>query len=558
MSAQRSFVASSLRRRATRRSSQALPTAVLLLLILTLLNACAPAATQPAPTAIPSRAAKTVVVAPTTTVAAARLEILGQAPLPNAAPTNPYCCSTGGTDPVNGEPYDANFFENYGVNPFIDTEDDHLSTFGMDVDTASYSVVRRFLEDGNWPDKDAVRTEEILNYFKWNYPQPDEEVFGINLEGAPSPFGGEKYWLVKIGLQGRRVDSSQRPDAMLTFVIDVSGSMQMENRLELVKRSLRLLVEELRPSDRVAIVVYGSQARQILEPTSARNADTILAAIEELRPEGSTNAEAGLRLAYEIASEAFQEGGINRLILCSDGVANVGRTGPDEILGVIERFARRNISLSTVGFGMGNYNDVLMEQLADKGNGAYAYVDTLSEARRVFVENLTGTLQTIAKDAKVQVEFDPQVVSRYRLLGYENRDIADQDFRDDKVDAGEVGAGHSVTALYEIKFHDDASAGQALTVRIRYQDTDSEAVIEQEAAFSRGDFAARFEQSSSDFKLATVVAEYAEILRRSYWAKESRMRDVLDLIEEHKDSLPSSEETTEFIVLVRRAVSLER
>lgn len=558
MSAQRSFVASSLRRRATRRSSQALPTAVLLLLILTLLNACAPAATQPAPTAIPSRAAKTVVVAPTTTVAAARLEILGQAPLPNAAPTNPYCCSTGGTDPVNGEPYDANFFENYGVNPFIDTEDDHLSTFGMDVDTASYSVVRRFLEDGNWPDKDAVRTEEILNYFKWNYPQPDEEVFGINLEGAPSPFGGEKYWLVKIGLQGRRVDSSQRPDAMLTFVIDVSGSMQMENRLELVKRSLRLLVEELRPSDRVAIVVYGSQARQILEPTSARNADTILAAIEELRPEDSTNAEAGLRLAYEIASEAFQEGGINRLILCSDGVANVGRTGPDEILGVIERFARRNISLSTVGFGMGNYNDVLMEQLADKGNGAYAYVDTLSEARRVFVENLTGTLQTIAKDAKVQVEFDPQVVSRYRLLGYENRDIADQDFRDDKVDAGEVGAGHSVTALYEIKFHDDASAGQALTVRIRYQDTDSEAVIEQEAAFSRGDFAARFEQSSSDFKLATVVAEYAEILRRSYWAKESRMRDVLDLIEEHKDSLPSSEETTEFIVLVRRAVSLER
>lgn len=484
-------------------------------------------------------------------------QYLRYAAQPTGAPAmdSLYCCSTGGSNTVNDKPYDATFFENYGTNPFIDTEDDNLSTFAMDVDTASYTIVRRFLTDGNLPDKDAVRVEEVLNYFNWRYPEPESGAFGINLEGAPSPFGGEKYWLLKIGIQGRHIEVKDRKDAMLTFVIDVSGSMDMENRLGLVKQALTLLVEQLRPTDRVAIVVYGSNAHMVLEPTPATQAGAILAAIEQLHTEGATNAEEGLRLGYQAAANAYQEGTINRVILCSDGVANVGNTGADSILRTIEDYAAKGIYLSTVGFGMGNYNDVLMEQLADKGNGSYAYVDTLEEARRIFVENLTGTLQVIAKDAKIQVDFNPQVVSRYRLLGYENRDIADDQFRDDKVDAGEVGAGHSVTALYEIKFQDETN-GDALTVRIRYKDPDSGEVVEQAQTLGRDRFAPGFDAASPEFHLAAAVAEYAEILRQSYWAKGSQMSDVLTLARRAQEEMPKDDQVMEFVGLVEQATKL--
>ncbi len=468
-----------------------------------------------------------------------------------------YCCSTGGNKTPNDKAYDATFFENYGVNPFIDTEDDNLSTFAMDVDTASYTVIRRFLTDGNLPDKDAVRTEEVLNYFDLHYPNPITGAFGINLEAAPSPFGGEKYWLVKVGLQGRTIPTENRKDAVLTFVIDVSGSMDMENRLELVKRALRLLVEQLRPTDQVALVVYGTTAHTILEPTPATRAEGIIAAIDRLQPEGSTNAEAGLRLAYQLASNSARPDTINRVILCSDGVANVGNTGADSILRTIEDYAAKDIYLSTVGFGMGNYNDVLMEQLADKGNGSYAYVDTLEEARRIFVENLTGTLQVIAKDAKIQVEFNPQVVSRYRLLGYENRDIADNQFRDDKVDAGEVGAGHSVTALYEIKFQDNAK-GEAMLVRVRYKDPESAEVIEIAQKLKSEEVRPTFDAASPEFHLATAVAEYAEILRKSYWAKDSQMSNVLALARRVQGEMPGNEQAAEFAALVERAAQLSK
>ena len=466
-----------------------------------------------------------------------------------------YCCSTGGNKTPNDKAYDATFFENYGVNPFIDTEDDNLSTFAMDVDTASYTVIRRFLTDGNLPDKDAVRTEEVLNYFDLHYPNPTDGAFGINLEAAPSPFGGEKYWLVKVGLQGRTIPTESRKDAILTFVIDVSGSMDMENRLGTVKRALHMLVEQLRPTDQVAIVVYGTTAHAILEPTPATRADDILAAIDRLQSEGSTNAEAGLRLGYQLAASAARPDTINRIILCSDGVANVGNTGADLILRTIEDYAAKDIYLSTVGFGMGNYNDVLMEQLADKGNGNYAYVDTLEEARRIFVENLTGTLQVIAKDAKIQVEFNPQVVSRYRLLGYENRDLADNQFRDDKVDAGEVGSGHSVTALYEIKFQDKAQ-GEAMIVRVRYQDPDSGKVIEVAQKLQSSEVHPTFEAASPEFHLAAAVAEYAEILRKSYWAKDSQMSNVLALMHQVQTKLPEDKQVTEFITLVEQAARL--
>ncbi len=465
--------------------------------------------------------------------------------------------SAGGTDIVNDEPYDLTYYENYGVNPFIDTEDDHLSTFAMDVDTASYTVMRRYLRDGHLPDKDSVRVEEYVNYFRQDYAPPTdlETAFAIHLEGGPAPFGGDNYHLLRIGIQGYRVPDEERKDASLVFVIDVSGSMDRENRLGLVKRALRLLVNELRPTDTVALVVYGSQGRVILEPTPASDSETILSAIDRLQPEGSTNAEEGLMLGYQMANRYFKEGGINRVVLCSDGVANVGNTGPDSILAQIQEYADAGVALSTVGFGMGNYNDVLMEQLADNGDGNYAYVDTLDEAERIFVGNLTGMLQPIALDAKIQVDFNPEVVSRYRLLGYENRDVADEDFRNDEVDAGEVGAGHSVTALYEVKFHPEAE-GRALTAFVRYQDPDTREVQEISQGFYRQDFKASLEETSPRFRLSAAVAEYAEILRESYWAREGSLEAVLDLARQAAQELPDDPDVSEFIQLVAQASDL--
>ncbi len=478
-------------------------------------------------------------------------------PAPTASPSP----ATGGNAPPNDQPYDSTFFESAGINPFVDTEDDHLSTFAMDVDTASYTVARRHLTDGYLPPHEAIRVEEFINYFDLDYPGPaeGEGAFAIHLEGAPTPFGPQNAYLLKIGLQGKEIPAEDRPDAGLTFVIDVSGSMRRENRLGLVKKALRLLVDELRPTDAVSIVVYGSRAQVILEPTSAENAPTILAAIDRLQPGGSTNAEEGLRLGYEMAARAYRPGAINRVILLSDGVANVGRTGPDSILAVIRDQVAQGVTLSTVGVGMGNYNDVLMEQLADNGNGNYAYVDTLNEARRIFVENLTGTLQVIAKDAKVQVDFNPEVVRSYRLLGYENRAVADSDFRNNRVDAGEVGAGHSVTALYELKFHDAAQVEKtdaALTVYIRYQDIDSGQVVELAEPFVRADFLSNVNQTSAGFRFIAAVAEYAEILRGSYWAQDSSLEAVRELALSAQSAFANNNEVAEFMTLLDQAIQI--
>ena len=481
------------------------------------------------------------------------------APSATAVPVVPVY---GGETLPNDEAFDSMFFEHYGVNPFIDTEDDHLSTFAMDVDTASYTIARRYINEGHLPPKDAIRVEEFVNYFDQEYPGPHEGegAFAVHMEGAPSPFGGENYYLLRVGIQGRHIHVEDRKDAVLTFVIDVSGSMDRENRLGLVKRALRLLVEELRPTDKVGIVVYGSTAWTVLEPMSAAYADEILAAIDSLHPSGSTYAEEGLRQGYEMAYRAFKEGAINRVILCSDGVANVGNTGAESILEQIADYAERGITLSTVGFGLGNYNDVLMEKLADQGDGNYAYVDTLDEAKRVFVENLTGTLQVIAKDAKIQVDFNPETVSRFRLLGYENRDVADADFRNDAVDAGEVGAGHSVTALYEIKFHKEIrtadAMGRALTVYVRYEDPDTSDVHEVAREFWRDDLRTNFEEASPRFQLTAAVAECAEILRESYWAQESNLEAVLALAQRAGSELIDDPNVAEFVWLVAQASQL--
>jgi Ca-activated chloride channel family protein len=456
--------------------------------------------------------------------------------------------------PPNGEHAADMFFEDYGVNPFIDTEDDNLSTFAIDVDTGAYTVMRRYIRDGVLPPDESVRLEEYVNYFEQEYALPENGAFAIHLEGAPAPYGeSDKYQLVRVGIQGYDVDDSQRPDAMLIFVIDVSGSMDMENRLGLVKESLRLLVNELRPTDRVGIVVYGSQAEVILEPTYVDSRRTILSAIDRVRPNGSTNAEHGIMLAYELADEFYEEGHINRLILCSDGVANVGNTGAEAIL----QHAEEGISLSTFGFGMGNYNDVLMEQLADQGDGSYAYIDTLNEAERVFIDDLTSTLLTIAKDAKIQVEFNENVVERYRLLGYENRDVADEDFRNDEVDAGEIGAGHSVTALYEVKLADDVNPNDtAMTVRVRYEDPDSGQVTEIQQKISPNEFEPYFDKTSPSFQLDAVVAEYAEILRDSYWAQDSDLTSVALEARRIAEYLPHDENVQEFAALVWEAAGM--
>jgi Ca-activated chloride channel family protein len=461
-------------------------------------------------------------------------------------------------EPANDAPYDDVFFQNYGVNPFIDTEDDHLSTFALDVDTGSYAVARRYVTDGYLPPSDAVRVEEFVNYFEQGYAYPPEgQAFNISIDGAPSPFGEtERYQMLRIGIQGYAVSPEERQDVSLTFVIDVSGSMSMENRLELVKESLALLVEQLRPTDQVSIVVYGSNARVILEPTQGDETRTILWAINRLQTEGSTNAEAGLRLGYRMAAEAFNPEGINRVILCSDGVANVGNTGAGSIWEKIEEDASIGITLTTVGFGMGNYNDVLMEQLADHGDGFYAYVDTFKEAERLFVDNLTSTLQVIALDAKIQVDFNPQVVSRYRLVGFENRAIADEDFRDDSVDAGEVGAGHSVTALYEIKLYPEA-VGQIASVYLRWENPASGNVIELTDDFYTDELSAHFIETDPHFQWAVIVAEYAEVLRESYWAEGSTLAGVLEEAQRISRLLPEDADVEECLSLLQQAVRIE-
>ena len=472
------------------------------------------------------------------------------------APVTPPNRDYGDTGHVPPSPpsYDTTFFQNYGVNPFIDPRADHLSTFAMDVDTASYSVARRFVLDGNRPDPDSVRVEEFVNYFDQEYPQPRRGAFAIHVDGAHSPFT-QDTWIARVGIQGRDVPDHRRKDATLVFVIDTSGSMSRENRLELVKRALRLLVRELRPTDQIGIVTYGNRGHAILNPTEAKHDDYILEVIDGLYPGGSTNAEEGLRLGYEMADRWLNPERITRIILLSDGVANVGQTGPEAILNQVRKYVNEGVTLSTVGVGMGNYNDVLMEQLANDGDGNYFYIDNLTEAWKSFVDNLTSTLQVIARDAKIQVSFNPDVVHSYRLIGYENRDVADRDFRNDSVDAGEVGAGHSVTALYELRLHERID-GPIAKVHVRYEDPDSHRIFEVDRNFNVNDLHGHFESASPRFQLAATVAQYAEVLRESYWAQHTTIDDVRYHADRVGGILRNDPEVTEFARLVNMAAGI--
>lgn len=469
--------------------------------------------------------------------------------------------STGGTHEPNDRPHGDVFFRAYGTNPFIDTEDDALSTFGLDVDTGSYGVVRRYLADGHLPPPEAVRVEELVNAFDYGDPAPESGDFALFAEGSRAPFGptgdaAERYHLVRFSIRARDVAAADRRPAVLTFVVDVSGSMGYENRLDLVKRALGLLLDELRPDDRVGLVVYGDRGRVVFPHTG--DLEAVRRGVGGLHPEGPTNAEEGLVLGYELARRGFREEAINRVILCSDGVGNAGATGPESILERIGEEARRGVELTTVGFGMGNYNDVLMEQLADRGDGAYAYVDTLAEARRVFVENLTGTLQTVARDAKVQVAFDPETVSRYRLLGYENRDVPDERFRDDTVDAGEVGAGHTVTALYEVKLHPGARRrAEAATLTLRYESVEGGRVEVLSRSITAGELRRGWAQASPSLRLASVVAEFAEFLKGSYWAKDADLDDLFRRAQALSAEHPGDLRVAELAALIGKAAALQ-
>ena len=452
---------------------------------------------------------------------------------------------------------DAMQFDNPGTNPFLDTADDHLSTFAMDVDTASYTVARNYLLTQNqYPPDEAIRPEEFINYFDAGYDSPgSNDAFAIYMDAAPTPFGYEGHYLLRVGIQAKYIAPEDRDPALLIFVIDVSGSMDREDRLGTVKESLDILLGELREDDRVGIVVYSNQSRSILDPTPASNRQRIQSAIDALRPEGSTNVEDGLRLGYQMAEEYMREGEITRVITLSDGVGNVGNTGPEAILRTISSGVDKGVTLSTIGFGMGNYNDVLMEQLANNGNGNYYYVDTLREARRIFVHNLTGTLQVVGYDAKIQVDFNPEVTDRYRLIGYENRAIADQDFRNDTVDAGEVGAGHSVTALYEIALQDEADlSGVVATTYIRYEDADTREVVEINRAIEVDDLLDSLDDAPATFRLQMTVAEFAELLRGSFWAEGGNYGEVLRLAQPLAEEFPEDEDVTEFVQLVEAAI----
>lgn len=447
-------------------------------------------------------------------------------------------------------------FRDYGVNPFVDPLHDRLSTFALDVDTASYAVARKYINDGILPPYEAIRAEEFINYFVQDYAIPRDNAFGVYADGAPSPFHRDGSYLMRIGVQGYDVPESERKPASLTFVIDVSGSMDMDNRLGLVKRSLQLLVDRLRPSDSVSIVVFGDTARTVLYPTSGADKERILSAIYSLTPEGSTNTEAGLQLGYQMAAQSYLPGAINRVVLCSDGVGNVGTTDPLALIAGVKGAAQDDIMLTTVGFGMDNYNDVMLEQLADKGNGFYAYVDTLDEARKMFINRLTNSLQAIAKDAKVQVDFNPEVVASYRLIGYENRAVADQDFRDDRVDAGELNAGHNATAIYQVHLRPNAG-GKVASVFLRWQDPDTRQVKELSGDVNTRDLAQSFEQTSPRFQMNATVAQFAEILRKSPYADTS-LYDLGNAAWQVARLLPNDADVQEFAQLVQRVSTLRQ
>lgn len=421
-------------------------------------------------------------------------------------------------------------------NRFLAAKQNRLSTFSIDVDTASYANVRRFLTHNQKPPAGAVRIEELVNYFSYKYDAPKGKVpFSVHVEVAQAPWKN-KHRLVRIGLKGKVVDNAKRPASNLVFLLDVSGSMRYGNKLPLLKKAINLLVQNLDERDTVSIVVYAGGAGMVLPPTSGQDKSTILTALNRLNAGGSTNGGAGIKLAYKLAVSRFIKGGINRVILATDGDFNVGTTNRSELLRLIEKKAKSGVYLTILGLGMGNYKDATLEKLSNKGNGNYAYIDSMKEAKKVFVDGMAGTLMTIAKDVKIQVEFNPSQVRAYRLIGYENRMLKKEDFNDDKKDSGDMGAGHTVTALYEVVpvgVKSDVITGKVdplrygkgtqtargsktsemLYVKLRYKQPDGNK--SKLLTLSVKDKGRSFKSASVDFRFAAAVAAFGMLLRGS-------------------------------------------
>jgi len=454
--------------------------------------------------------------------------------------------------PEGAEAEDGDTHVHHGVNPWVETARDNLSTFAADVDTASYTISRRHLNDGSLPPASAVRVEEYVNYFRYAFPPAAQgSPFSVVMDAAPS--------LVEPGLHVLRVGvatpvRAERKQASLVFLVDTSGSMSGADRLGLAKQSLGLLVENLRPDDTVALVTYAGSTRVVLPATPVAQRDRILRAIDDLGAGGSTAMGAGLDLAYGEAMKGLRPGGVSRVIVMSDGDANVGTKDPKGIQGIVAERVKAGITVSTVGFGMGNYRDNLMEQLADTGNGNAFYVDSLEAARRIFSDQLAATLEVAAKDAKLQVEFDPAMVSRYRLVGYENRTIADADFRKDQVDAGEIGVGHQVTAMYVVELTEQAKAapGSLGLVRIRHKAPDGEVATEATFAMA-GAPAPSFEAAPPDLRFASAVAAFADVLRGA----EDAQKWSLDMIAQAARAAAGQErDRLELVGLIEKAARL--
>jgi Ca-activated chloride channel family protein len=467
-------------------------------------------------------------------------------------------------------------YERVTENPFRLVKNQPLSTFSIDVDTASYANVRRFLlSDGRMPPPDAVRIEDLVNYFDYDYAGPKNNCpFAANIEVAACPWN-EGHRLVRIGLKGREIENAERPASNLVFLLDVSGSMDSPDKLPLLVQAMKLLVAQLRETDRVAIVVYASSEGVVLPSTPGSEPGRILAALDSLHAGGSTAGGAGIDLAYRLAQENFIRGGANRVILCTDGDFNVGVTSEAALERMVEERAKSGVFLSVLGFGRGNLNDAMMERISNKGNGNYAYIDGLTEARKVLVQQAGGTLVTIAKDVKLQVEFNPSQVAAYRLIGYENRILAAEDFNDDKKEAGEIGAGHTVTAYYELippgaerglpdvdplryqtneqPRHDAGTHRELLTLKIRYKDPES--ASSERLEFTAMDEGNSFDRASLDFRFAAAVASFGMLLRDSQNNGTATYDSVLEIASSAKGQ-DLHGYRSEFLEMIRRAKAL--
>ncbi len=460
-------------------------------------------------------------------------------------------------------------------NPIKDVKKQPVSTFSIDVDTGSYSNVRRMLKGGLLPRKDAVRVEELINYFSYNYPTPEalDPPFKVTTQLAATPWNKDTY-LLQIGIKGYDVPKAQLPPSNLVFLIDVSGSMDSPDKLGLLKSAFKLLVNQLTEKDKISIAVYAGASGVVLEPTTGHEKAKIISAIERLMASGSTHGSAGIHLAYSLAKQGFIKNGINRIILATDGDFNVGTVNFDALKNLIEEKRKTGVSLTTLGFGTGNYNEQLMEQLADAGNGNYAYIDTLNEAQKVLVEEMSSTLQTIAKDVKIQVEFNPNNVAEYRLIGYENRSLKQEDFSNDKVDAGDIGAGHTVTALYEIaltggkgrrledlrysasgKSEEPHYSNELAFLRLRYKAPTGETSKLLEYPVERAKIIDSADKTSENYRFAAAVAAFGQLLRGGTYTGNFSYDDVVQLANQVRGE-DKFGYRSEFIQLVQLAKAL--